>query len=212
VVARKQGLWIAAVNFLYEVVERIAADKRVTTDEMAELHKAIEKVLPVDSRKVAVQNRRQIEKAIEERKRELRRADCATEKQIGFLRGLGADIPEGLTKEKASEIIDALTKIRPLSQGQADFIERLGGIALSSLTYEKAGEFIEYLLERESKCARCGATDDRRHRRCSCGVFLPESTPICPSSWAPSLTVARHALADRPPLIVRMLNWIRTRH
>jgi hypothetical protein len=104
-----------------------------------------------------------------------------TEKQIEFLRALGADVPDNLTKERASELIDSLTRTRPLSRGQADFIEHLGGVALPSLTYRHAGEFIEYLLDRESKCSRCGATDNRRDERCSCGAYLPKSSPIYPS-------------------------------
>ena len=34
----------------------------------------------------------------------------ATENQIGYLKSLGAEIPEGLTKRQASQLIDDLTK------------------------------------------------------------------------------------------------------
>ena len=130
-----------------------------------------------------------------------------TEKQIEFLRGLGAQVPDNLTKEQASELIDSLTQVRPLSQGQADFIEHLGGVAVPTLTYENAGAFIEYLLDHESKCSRCGATDNRRDRRCSCGAFLAKSAPIYPPPQFLSPRAIRDGSLQPLALVQAILKW-----
>jgi hypothetical protein len=62
---------LPAVAFLTEVVERIVADKVVSSDEMAELHIAIEKVLPGDARKSATGSRKAIENAVKQKKKEM---------------------------------------------------------------------------------------------------------------------------------------------
>jgi hypothetical protein len=130
-----------------------------------------------------------------------------TEKQIEFRRGLGAQVPDDLTKEQASELIDSLTQIRPLSQGRADFIEHLGGVAVPTLTYENAGEFTECLLDHESKCSRCGATDNRRDRRCSCGAFLAKSRPIYPPPQFLSPRATHDASQQPLALVQGILKW-----
>lgn len=55
--AHQENDHIPAVSFLSEIVTRIIADKRVTKDELAELHAAIRKVLPPDERKAAAEAR-----------------------------------------------------------------------------------------------------------------------------------------------------------
>lgn len=52
---------LPAVAFLVETVERIVADGKVTHDEVQELYRAIEKVLPPDARRHAVTARREVE-------------------------------------------------------------------------------------------------------------------------------------------------------
>jgi HIRAN domain len=66
---------LPAVSFLSEIVERIVVDMRVTTDEMKELHQAIEKTLPTDTRKSVVESRKTIEKAVKQKKKELESAE-----------------------------------------------------------------------------------------------------------------------------------------
>jgi HIRAN domain len=72
---------LPGVDFLYGVVERIVADKKVTADEMKELHAAIEKVMPGDARKVAVESRKGIEKAKKQRQKEIEWAAREADKQ-----------------------------------------------------------------------------------------------------------------------------------
>jgi hypothetical protein len=86
--------WLAAnkqcglpgVDYLYGVVERIVADKKVSADEMKELHAAIEKVMPGDARKSAVESRKGIEKAKKQKQEEIERAEKEAEKQAERLR------------------------------------------------------------------------------------------------------------------------------
>src|SRR4051794_6981832 len=59
---RNKSCGLPAVDYLYGIVERIVADGIVTKEEMAELHAAIEKVMPRDARKVAIHRRKKIEK------------------------------------------------------------------------------------------------------------------------------------------------------
>jgi hypothetical protein len=77
---------LPAAAFLTEVLERIVADKRVTAHEMAELHQAIEKVLPGDSRKAVMQSRRSIEKAVKQKKKKLERSQRKAEKEAARAR------------------------------------------------------------------------------------------------------------------------------
>ena len=72
---------LPAVDYLYGIVERIVADGRVTTDEMKELHAAIEKVMPGDARKAAVDSRKRIEKAVKQKEKEIERSQREAEKQ-----------------------------------------------------------------------------------------------------------------------------------
>src|SRR5262245_34645494 len=65
-----KGCDLPAVDYLHSVVERIVADKRVSTDEMKELHAAIEKVMPSDARKEVIDSRKAIEKAAKDQQKE----------------------------------------------------------------------------------------------------------------------------------------------
>ena len=53
---------LPAIQFLVPLVQKIVADGRVTRDEQIQLFQAIEKVLPPEDRKVAVQERRAFER------------------------------------------------------------------------------------------------------------------------------------------------------
>lgn len=131
-----------------------------------------------------------------------------TEKQIDFLHTLGADIPPGLTKRSASNLIDQYTRIRPMSDAQAQFVAELGGVVIRSMTYKNAGEFIEYLLDHESKCSRCDARDDHRSDRCSCGAYLPKSSPIHPARHLTSIRAQAKDIQQQPSIIDRFFRWL----
>jgi hypothetical protein len=77
---------LPGVDYLYSVVERIVADKKVSVDEMKELHDAIEKVLPGDARKSVAASRKAIEKSKEHKQKEIERAAREAEKQAERLR------------------------------------------------------------------------------------------------------------------------------
>jgi hypothetical protein len=77
---------LPAVDYLYGVIKRIVADGRVTTDEMKELHAAIEKVMPDDARKVAVESRKANERAVKQKKTEIERSKQEAETQVERLR------------------------------------------------------------------------------------------------------------------------------
>lgn len=77
---------LPAVDYLHGVVERIVADKRVTTDEMKELHAAVEKVMPGDARKAVVESRKAIEKTAKQKKKEIERQEREAEKQAERMR------------------------------------------------------------------------------------------------------------------------------
>jgi len=52
---------LASREFLTQTVARVVADRSVSRDELTELHKAIERILPPESRKVSTKRRRERE-------------------------------------------------------------------------------------------------------------------------------------------------------
>lgn len=72
---------LPAVAFLADVVERIVADKVVSAVELAELHEAVEKVLPSASRQLATDSRKAIENAVGQKKKEMEDAIWEAAKQ-----------------------------------------------------------------------------------------------------------------------------------
>jgi hypothetical protein len=62
---------LPAATYLSSVVERIVSDRVVSATEMAELHEAIERVLPIETRRLATGSRKAIEKVVQEKKKEL---------------------------------------------------------------------------------------------------------------------------------------------
>lgn len=72
-------------------------------------------------------------------------SDAATYKQIAYIRDLGGTVPPGLTKEKASEMIDALRNSAPPTQKQRDLVQKLGGTIPVGLTAAQASDFISEL-------------------------------------------------------------------
>ena len=71
---------LPAVKYLYSVVKEILADKRISPSEMKELHLAIEKILPPEDRRVAVQRRKEIEKSAKQKEKDAARAKKGAEK------------------------------------------------------------------------------------------------------------------------------------
>ncbi len=132
----------------------------------------------------------------------------ATDKQIEFLRAMGADIPPGLTKKAATALIEQCVAVQSMSEGQANFITELGGVVVPTMTYENASEFIDYLLEHELRCSRCGARDDRRSERCSCGAYLPRNSPIRPPRHLLASRAGPPRTDNKPSLIHRFLVWL----
>jgi hypothetical protein len=60
---------LPAAVFLGAAVEQIVADKLISPEEMVELHKAIEKVMPSDARETAIESRKAIEVATKQRQK-----------------------------------------------------------------------------------------------------------------------------------------------
>ena len=75
---------LPAIGFLTKTVERIIADRRVTREERLELYKAIEKVLPPDERKAAVDSRQKVEARMKERDKAKREAEKQIKRQKGL--------------------------------------------------------------------------------------------------------------------------------
>lgn len=88
---------IPAIAWLRDLVGLVLADGKVTKEERAHLVFAIERVLPQEDRSAA--------------KRARASQEPATDRQIAYLQALNAEIPEGLTKPQASQLIDELKSI-----------------------------------------------------------------------------------------------------
>jgi HIRAN domain len=113
---------LPAAAFLSEVVERIIADKKVSADEMAELHLAIEKVLPGDVRKTAVESRKVIENAVKQKKKDLERARRDAEKQAE--KAQKEEERERLRQERADRPRGFHSKIAGVAQRNGDGSDR----------------------------------------------------------------------------------------
>lgn len=125
-----EGASIPAVAWLRELVTAVLADGHVTPEERAELLLAFERVLPLEERLVAKMKRRTAagmavapdagdgpERAST---RKPRHEQPATERQIDYLRFLGAEFDESLiTKVEASALIDERLALgKPVSNRQ----------------------------------------------------------------------------------------------
>jgi hypothetical protein len=113
---------LSGVDYLYGVVERIVADKRVSADEMKELHVAIEKVMPSDARKGAAESRKAIEKAIKQKKKEIERAEREAEKQAERLKK--EQERERRRQERANRLQGFHSKISGVTQRNDDGSDR----------------------------------------------------------------------------------------
>ena len=71
--------------------------------------------------------------------------DAATDKQIAYIRALGGSPPKGLTKEKASDLIDALRNSAPPTTKQLDLLKKLGGTVTAGMTAAEASDWISQL-------------------------------------------------------------------
>lgn len=105
--------------------------------------------------------------------------------QIIRLREHGIPFPSDITEDEAGALIaQKLDPITPISDRQFSFIIELGGVPSKRMMRRDASRFIDYLMDRQSHCAKCGATDDRRSARCKqCGGFLPKQSPIRPPKY-----------------------------
>lgn len=72
-------------------------------------------------------------------------SEAATDKQIAYIRALGGTAPSGLTKEKASELIDKLRNSAPPTRKQLALVQKLGGTIPAKLTAAQASDFISEL-------------------------------------------------------------------
>lgn len=125
-----EGTIIPAVAWLRELVTAVLADGHVTTEERAELLLAFERVLPLEERLVAKMKRRtavgmavdpDVDGAPERTSaRRPRHEQPATERQIDYLRFLGAEFDESrITKVEASALIDERLSLgKPVSNRQ----------------------------------------------------------------------------------------------
>ncbi|MFL5330033.1 MAG: HIRAN domain-containing protein [Gemmataceae bacterium] len=73
-VKNKENREIAAVAYLNKIMTRITADKVIDKDELAELHLAIERVIPATHREATVRARKKRETDLKTRLREKRKA------------------------------------------------------------------------------------------------------------------------------------------
>jgi len=76
--------------------------------------------------------------------------DAATEKQIAYIRALGGSPPQGLTKEKASDLIDKLRSTAPPTTKQLDLLKKLGGTVTPGMTSAQASDLISQLNDSQS--------------------------------------------------------------
>lgn len=115
-----------------------------------------------------------------------------TEKQLAYMAELGISIPEDLTKEQASALIDKAVDTRDrstlISERQFDFIESLGGFASRRMNRLQARKFIELLIMNQPRCRRCGSEYDQRNSRCRCGAYVPSRGKISPPSHIYEMT------------------------
>lgn len=96
---------VPAIAWLRELIGDILSDGRVTQDERVDLILAIERVMPKDHRLLATGRRRAAEALTEEPEEP---PEPATEPQCRYILALGGVVPDGLTKESASDLIDSL--------------------------------------------------------------------------------------------------------
>jgi|BioPla2DNA2_1021312.scaffolds.fasta_scaffold47599_2 hypothetical protein len=75
--------------------------------------------------------------------------DAATEKQLAYIRALGGSPPKGLTKEKASDIIDKLRSTAPPTAKQLELLKKLGGTVTKRMTSEQASDLISQLNDNQ---------------------------------------------------------------
>lgn len=99
---------LPCLPFLREIIEDVIEDGVVTPEERRDVVAAILRVMPVDDRTVAsrrVKREDDKQRALEREARILNQP--ATIPQLNYLEALQVEIPEGLTKIEASELIDA---------------------------------------------------------------------------------------------------------
>jgi hypothetical protein len=106
---------LPGLQFLREEVAGMLADGNVSEAECRLLRNAILRVLPVTERervkaKIAEATARERAREREERTAAAYRV---TQKQLEYIRDLGGDCNETMTKQQASEIIDQLLESRP---------------------------------------------------------------------------------------------------
>lgn len=71
---------LPAAAYLTAAIEQIVADKVITTEEMNELHKAIEKVMPSECRESAIDSRKAIESEAKQKDRAAKLAEKQAER------------------------------------------------------------------------------------------------------------------------------------
>jgi hypothetical protein len=72
---RNQGADLPAASHLRQTLELITADGIITPNEMADLHAAIEAVLPIEARRQAIGFRREADLQVKEEKRAAEREE-----------------------------------------------------------------------------------------------------------------------------------------
>jgi len=70
---------------------------------------------------------------------------AATEKQVAYIRALGGEVRPGLTKEKASDLIDKLRDSAPPTQKQLDLLQKMGATIPAQTTSAQASDLISKL-------------------------------------------------------------------
>jgi hypothetical protein len=141
---------IPAVGWLSEVVGGILADGEITTEEHVELIRAVERVLPLEERATAqVKRLRAADEGVESAIAARHPTDIepATERQIIFIKKLGGEVSDGLSKDRASFLIDDLLNSRGPSARQRMWLCFWDAKKSESVSRQEISEFIDGFYE-----------------------------------------------------------------
>jgi len=141
---------IAAFHYLKELVNGVLLDGVIDEPERVEIHRAILRVLPKDYREHANSRKNLLEKdrkasvAIEEGRKAIQKTkqNLATDRQIAYLKDLGGDLSQNMTKVEASKQITKLTQ-RTATVRQQMVLKFWGRSDLSTNSVDEVSDWMD---------------------------------------------------------------------
>ena len=139
-VAKQFRIETFRTQYLYRIIERIAADKRISSDEKQELHLAIESVIPKRLRYAATVARKKICERKKERQRLIKSQLEAKRLKVPFDKSTSREELEALIAYKYRT---TGYKDLPPNNGQLEFAKRVGVKLGDNWTNRKFEDWID---------------------------------------------------------------------